>query len=129
LLPWAERFPQDFFREMFRVFGWAWPARTDGSYPGPLGPRYAGKLIRQVIFGNLPEGVLQELDKINPADKKWQRKDRMGQRLTPKFGHPHVEKLVAVVTTIFELSDNKDEFWRNYRRKFKKPGTQIEMTL
>jgi hypothetical protein len=31
LLPWAERFPQDFFREMFRVFGWAWPARTDGS--------------------------------------------------------------------------------------------------
>jgi hypothetical protein len=129
LLPWAERFPKDFFREMFRVFGWAWPVRSDGSYRGPLGPRYAGKLIRQVIFGNLPPGVLGELDKLNPADGKWQRRSRMSQLLTSEIGHPHVEKLVAVVTTLFELSDNKDEFWRNYKRKFKKGPEQIEMEL
>jgi hypothetical protein len=129
LLPWAEQFPQDFFKEMFRVFGWSWPAREDGSYPGPVGPRYAGKLIRQVIFNNLPPGVLEQLDELNPADGKWQRRSRMGQLLTENVGHPHVEKLVAVITTLFEVSDNKAEFWRNYRRKFKKPGDQIEMTL
>jgi hypothetical protein len=129
LLPWAERFPRDFFQEMFRVFGWAWPVQSDGSYRGPLGPRYAGKLIRQVIFGNLPSGVLQELDKLNPADKKWQRRSRMGQLLTSEVGHPHVEKLVAVVTTLFEVSDNKEQFWKNYRRKFKKGPEQIEMEL
>ena len=60
LLPWAERFPVDFFREMFRVYGWPWPYK-DGKYPGPLGPRYAGKLIKKIIFENLPLGVLAEL--------------------------------------------------------------------
>jgi hypothetical protein len=26
LLPWTERFPIEFFREMFRVWGWPWPS-------------------------------------------------------------------------------------------------------
>jgi hypothetical protein len=127
LLPWTAKFPKDFFKEMFRVFGWPWPARIDGSYPGPIGPRYAGKLLRKIIFENLPPGVLEELDRLNPPDAKWQRKNRMTQLLTSGIGHPHVEKLVAVATTLFELSDNKAEFWRHYRRKFKKGPEQIEM--
>lgn len=129
LLPWAERFPKDFFQEMFRVFGWSWPAQRGETYPGPIGPRYAGKLIRQLVFENLPNGVLEELDRLNSPNEKWQRKSRMGQLMTSKIGHPHVEKLVAVITTLFEVSDNKAEFWKNYRRKFKKEPEQIEMDL
>jgi hypothetical protein len=129
LLPWAERFPQDFFKEMFRVFHWPWPARNGSAYPGPIGPRYAGKLIRQLIFDNLPPGVLEELDRLNPPNEKWQRKSRMGSLMTERVGHPHVEKLVAVITTLFEVSDTKEEFWRNYRRKFKKEPEQLEMDL
>ena len=53
----------------------------------------------------------------------------MGSFMTSEIGHPHVEKLVAVVTTLFEVSDNKEEFWRNYRRKFKKGPEQLEMEL
>ena len=129
LLPWAERFPRDFFQEMFRVFGWVWPVREGERYVGPVGPRYAGKLIRQLIFENLPHGVLEELDRLNPPNEKWQRKSRMGSLMTSEKGHPHVEKLVAVITTLFEVSDNKDEFWKNYRRKFKKGHEQLEMEL
>lgn len=129
LLPWAERFPRDFFQEMFRVFGWAWPSGEGVAYQGPIGPRYAGKLIRQLVFDNLPHGVLEELDRLNPPNEKWQRKSRMGSLMTAKTGHPHVEKLVAVITTLFEVSDNKEEFWRNYWRKFKKEPEQIEMEL
>ena len=55
LLPWTERFPIDFFKEMFRVYGWPWPF-TKKEYPGPLGPRYAGKLINKIILENLPPG-------------------------------------------------------------------------
>ncbi len=129
LLPWAERFPKDLFQEMFRVFGWVWPVQEGGKYVGPVGPRYAGKLIRQLIFENLPHGVLEELDRLNPPNEKWQRKSRMGSLMTSEKGHPHVEKLVAVITTLFEVSDNKDEFWKNYRKKFKKDYQQLEMEL
>lgn len=120
LLPWTERFPIEFFREMFRVWGWPWPA-TGVSYKGPLGPRYAGKLIKQIIYGNLPPGVLEELERQNPPDAKWQRKNRMSQLLTEGIGHPHVEKLVANMTMLFRLSDNKTDFWRQYERALGKP--------
>jgi hypothetical protein len=126
LLPWTERFPIDFFREMFRVYGWRWPY-TKEDYPGPLGPRYAGKLIKKIIFENLPPGVLEELDKLNPPNAKWQRKSRMSQLLTTEIGHPHVEKLVAVSHMLFKVSDNKEEFKRNYARAFPKKGDQLEL--
>ncbi|MDB5533661.1 MAG: hypothetical protein JWO28_1976 [Hyphomicrobiales bacterium] len=126
LLPWTERFPTEFFREMFRVYGWAWPY-TEDHYPGPQGPRYAGKLIKQIIFENLPPGVLDELNKLNPPDAKWQRKSRMSQLLSSEFGHPHVEKLVALNTMLFKLSDNKEEFKRHYKKAFPKKGDQFEL--
>lgn len=129
LLPWTEKFPRDFFREMFRVFGWPWPASKGGAYQGPIGPRYAGKLIKQIVYGNLPEGVLEELERRNPHNEKWQRKNRMSQLLSFEIGHPHVEKIVAVITTLFEISDSKEEFWRHYRRKFNKGPEQLELEL
>jgi hypothetical protein len=129
LLPWAERFPIDFFKEMFRLYGWAWPYNSDNDYRGPKGPRYAGKLVRAIIFDNLPPGVLPEMDRLNPPNYRWQRKYRMGQLLTENIGHPHVEKLVAVATMLFRVSDSPEEFWKNYKRAFPKSGDQIELSL
>ena len=128
LLPWAERFPMEFFKEMFRVWGWDWP-QTEDNYKSPQGPRYAGKLVRQIIFENLPPGVLQELDRLNPPNAKWQRKNRMGQLLTKNIGNPHVEKLVAVSTMLFRVSDDKKHFWKNYKKAFPKTGDQGELAL
>lgn len=126
LLPWAERFPIDFFKEMFRIWGWPWPA-SGLAYKGPLGPRYAGKLIKQVIYGNLPPGVLEELEARNPPNEKWQRKNRIGQNLTENVGHPLIDKLVSSVGTLFTISDNKEEFWRHYHRRFPKTGDQLDL--
>jgi len=126
LLPWTEKFPKDFFQEMFRVWGWDWQT-VGSSYKGPIGPRYAGKIIKQVIYENLPPGVLEEIERVNPADRKWQRKSRMSQILSLEIGNPHVEKLVANVTMLFRLSDNKEQFWRNFNRAFPKQGGQIEL--
>ena len=127
LLPWTERFPIEFFKEMFRVYNWPWPYQNSDVYKGPVGPRYAGKIIKKIIFENLPPGVLEELEKRNPPNSKWQRKSRMAQLLTSDIGHPHVEKLVAVATALFRVADNKDAFWRAYRRAFPKIGDQHEL--
>ena len=110
------------------MYGWPWPFNEDG-YKGPLGPRYAGKIIKKIIFENLPPGVLEELERLNPPNKKWQRKSRMAQLLTSEIGHPHVEKLVAVNTALFRISDDRHSFWRAYARAFPKPGDQLELDI
>jgi hypothetical protein len=126
LLPWTKRFPDEFFKEMFRVWGWSWPPTTNG-YRGPLGPRYAGKLVRQLIYENLPPGVLQRLDEISPPDDKWQRRNRFPRALTKDIGQSHLDKLVAQMTLLFRLSDDPDGFWRQYHRAFPRSGDQMEL--
>jgi hypothetical protein len=44
LLPWAKRFPDEFFREMFRLRGWQYHPMTK------QGPRKAGELTSQIVY-------------------------------------------------------------------------------
>jgi len=120
LLPWAERFPRDFYKEMFRLWGWQWPP-ANGDKGGPLGPRYAGKLTNKLVYDQLPPPVTAELKEKSPPNEKWQRRDRIHQFLTEEIGQPHLEKQVAVSTNIMKVCDDKEEFLRKFERAF--PGT------
>jgi P63C domain len=126
LLPWTKRFPDEFFKEMFRVWDWPWPPAST-TYPGPRGPRYAGKLVRSLIYENLPPGVLKRLDEMNPADEKWQRRNRLSQALTPTIGQEHLDKLVAQMTMLFRVSDDPNSFWRIYKKAFQERGKRIQL--
>lgn len=42
LLPWAKRFPDEFYKQMFRLKGW--------EYLGKAKPSYAGKLTNEYIY-------------------------------------------------------------------------------
>lgn len=128
LVPWTQTFPDEFYKEMFRVWNWNWPP-GDGKASGPRGPRYAGKLTKQLIYQNLPPGVLEDLEEKNPANKKWQRKSRHFQYLSEEVGNPHVEKLVAQITMLFRLARDKNDFWHLYKRAFPKSTPQLELDV
>ena len=120
LLPWAERFPSDFYKEMFRLWGWQWPP-ANIEKGGPLGPRYAGKLTNKLVYDQLPPPVTAELKSKSPPDDKWQRRDRLHQYLSEDIGQPHLEKQVAVSTNIMKICDDKEEFQQKFEKAF--PGT------
>lgn len=65
--PWMKTIPESFTDEIYRVYGWKRTANNRG-------PRYAGKLIRQLIYAQLPKPVLPALDEANPANERYQRK-------------------------------------------------------
>lgn len=117
LMPWTSRFPLEFYREMFRLRNWPF-SHISMSSKGPRGPRYAGKLTNHLIWEQLPPSVLPELRRLNPANEKWQRKHRYSQFLTDDIGNPHLEKQVAVVTTLMKISPNWKVFDRNFNRAF-----------
>ena len=61
LLPWAKRFPDEFYRQLFRLRGWQYSPLTVKR------PQYIGKLTNKLIYEKLPPGVLGELRR-----KYWQ---------------------------------------------------------
>jgi len=116
LLPWSKRFPITYYKEMFRLWSWQWPPVS-----GIQGPRYAGKLTKKIIYEQLPPGVLDEIERLNPPDENWQRKNKNSQFLTESIGQPHLEKQIAVITSLLTVSDTKEQFKRHVERLY--PGT------
>ncbi len=113
--PWMQTIPPEFTTEIYRVYGWK-------RSPDNRGPRYAGKLIRQLIYERLPKPVLPKLDEMNPSNSKYQRKHRHHQFLTDKQGLDHFRSQVITVMTLLRISKNKADFTRHLEAYF---GSQL----
>ena len=110
LLTWTKRFPDEFYRQLFRLRGWQY---------SPLSikrPQYVGKLTNELIYEKLPPGVINELRKKNPTVRPGYRRHKHHQFLTEDIGNPHLERHIASVTTLMRAASN----WRNFERLFKR---------
>ncbi len=96
LMPWAKRFPDEFYKQMFRLKGW--------TYTGSNRPQYVGKLTNQYIYDQLPDGVLEELKQKTPRNKK------LHQSLTESVGVPHLDKQLQKTIGLMQASDTWEEF-------------------
>jgi hypothetical protein len=111
-LPWTRRFPPEFYEQMFRLLGWQYR---------PLSlkrPRLVGKLTSQLVYEKLPKGLLDDLRRKNPADETGRRKRKHHRFLTNDIGNPHLEKHLAVVTTLMRISPNWRVFMAHFSRAF-----------
>lgn len=96
LMPWAKRFPDEFYKQMFRLKGW--------TYASTNRPQYVGKLTNQYIYDQLPDGVLEELKQKTPKNKK------LHQSLTESVGVPHLDKQLHKTIGLMQASDTWEEF-------------------
>lgn len=114
LLPWTQRFPLQFYEEMYRLLRW----NLDPA--GRAKPGYVGKLTNALVYEHLPDGVLVELRTNNPVDPDTgRRKFRHHQFLTQDVGNPHLEKHLSKVIALMQAADSWGEFKRMFRRVFK----------
>lgn len=121
LMPWTKRFPDSFYEEMFRLHGWDYDPESVAR------PGVVGKFTNTYIYEQLPPGVLKELRNINPKDEQGRRKNRHHQLLTEDVGNRHLERQIAVTTTLMRAADSWPSFKRLFARAFRKEGDQIEL--
>lgn len=112
LLPWAKRFPDEFYKQMFRLKGW--------TYSGKNKPQYVGKLTNQYIYDQLPEGVLQELKEKTPKNKK------LHQSLTESVGVPHLDKQLQKTIGLMQASDTWEEFEVLFEKAMKQANRKLD---
>lgn len=118
LLPWTKRFPNEFFKQLYKLNGWNY---IEGSHKRP---RYVGKMVNALVYDHLPPGVLPELKRLNPPNESGRRKHAHHQLLTPETGHPHLDKQVIEVTALMRVSDDKTMFKKLFEKAFPKPKKQ-----
>ncbi len=122
LLPWTRRFPDAFFKEIYRLNGWKF---QEGNH---LHPRMVGKMVNQLVYEQLPKGVLTELRQRNPVMPSGYRRWKHHQLLSEHIGQPHLSNQVATVVALMRASDTKHEFERLFSRAFpSSDGTQMDL--
>lgn len=116
LLPWTKRFPDEFYRELFRLRGWSYDPLSVKR------PVLVGKLTNLLIYKQLPQGVLDELKQRNPIDADGHRKHYHHQFLTEDVGDVHLERQIVAATTLMRISSSWQVFKRLFDRAFPKDG-------
>jgi hypothetical protein len=107
---WVKTFPDDFYRELFRLR--RWPFKEDVVRKTPL----VGKLTLDLVYDRLAPGVRQRLQEVNPKNEKGYRKHKLFQRLTEDVGDPSLRAHLASVITLMKVSDEWDAFMKLMNR-------------
>jgi len=116
LMKWAKTFPDEFYRQLFRLRGWRY------SYTSIKRPALVGKLTNDLVYDRIAPGVLDELKHKNPKTSKGTRKHRHHQWLTPEIGHPRLREHLASVIVLMKASAKWDDFKRMINRALPKYG-------
>lgn len=101
---WVRTFPDDFYRELFRLRGLEYPRDTVQR------PQYFGHLTNDVVYRRLAPGVLEELKHVTPRDDKGRARHKYFQRLTTNVGYPKLREHLGSVVTLMKLSGDWREF-------------------
>lgn len=118
---WAKRFPDEFYKQMFRLKGWQWRGM---SIPRP---QVVGRYTKDIVYERLAPGILEELERLNPIDQAGRRSHRHHQHLTDDVGHPALSQHLHAVITLMRISNNWGSFKRNLVKAFPRFGDQLEL--
>jgi hypothetical protein len=123
LAAWAKRFPDEFYKEIFRLKGWKWQGMSVNR------PSVVGKYTNDLVYERLAPGILTQLRTRNPSDDQGRRRVRHHQWLTDDIGHPALAQHLHAVTGFMRASATWEQFYRMLNRAFPKKGQTIEMQL
>lgn len=113
---WAKRFPDEFYKEMFRLKGWEWNVAKVKR------PSVVGRYTNDLVYERILPTLLKELQNLNPKDEKGHRKHKHHQWLTDDVGHPKLQEHIYAVLGLMRASVNWEQFYRMLQRAFPKFG-------
>jgi len=123
LQPWVKTFPSDFYQEMFRLRGLAFPATTVKR------PQYFGLLTNNIVYDRIAPGVLKELQRGVPRNDAGRPTAKYFQKLTQNAGYPKLREHLGSVVTIMKLSDTWNGFEQTLDKIHPKFGSTLPLDL
>src|SRR6266545_62801 len=122
-LKWAKTFPDEYYRQLFRLRGWPY------SPMNMKRTQLIGKLTNIIVYEKLPPTVLDELRRLNPVvnKKTGRRHATFHQYLSADIGQVDLRDHLLQLIAVMRLSSNWKAFLNNFRKAFPGPdGYQEE---
>jgi P63C domain len=123
LQPWVRTFPAEYYQELFRLRGLAFPG---GSVRRP---QYFGVLTNDIVYKRLAPGVLEELRRVTPRNDEGRPTAKYFQSLTTNAGYPKLREHIGKVIAMMQLSNDYSDFKLKLERLLPPHSDQIRLAL
>jgi hypothetical protein len=123
LAAWAKRFPDEFYRQIFRLRNWQWKGMKVNR------PQVVANYTKDFVYSRLAPGILEELEERMPKDDKGRKRGAYTQLFTEDVGHPALAQHLHAVTALMTASRNWDDFKRMINIALPKRGTNLEFNF
>lgn len=117
---WTKTFPDNFYKELFRLKKLGYPSMAGGKKPG-----YVGHWTNDIVYSRIAPGILSELKEKNPRTENRGRKKKHHQYLSREIGHPALTEHISNVT--FLMSGCTD--WADFKKKLDRAKPKFGNTL
>jgi hypothetical protein len=111
---WAKRFPDEFYKEIFRLRNWTWRGMKVNR------PRAMANYTNNIVYARLAPGILSDLQRRNPINEKGRRESRHHQWLTEDIGHPALAQHLYGVIGLLRIANSWPEFMSMLDRAYPK---------
>lgn len=119
---WAKRFPDEFYRHIFRLREWTWKGR--GTNP----PQVVARYTTDLVYERLAPGIVKELETKNPL-VNGKRKAKHHQWLTEEVGHPALAQHLHAVIGLMRASSNWEQFKQMMDAAFPRRGDTLPLFI
>lgn len=123
LRKWAKTFPDDFYKEMFRLRGWEYKPWTVAR------PAVIGHFTNNLVYDRLAPGALEELKKKNPKQPSGRRQHKHFQWLTEDVGDPRLREHLSAVIALMKAANDWGQFKKMVDRALPRYGDTMELAL
>lgn len=124
LLKWQQKFPDTFYYEIFRLNNWDYTVNGIKKRPGVI-----GTWTNELIYKQLPKGILEELKVKTPKSDSGNYTARFFQSLTPDIGHPALTAQIYKVIGIMSSCHNWNEFKTRFNIMVDRANGQTELNF
>jgi hypothetical protein len=123
-LKWAKMFPDEFYRQVFRLQGWNYNPLDNRR------PKVVGKLTNDVVYKKLPPGVLDKLRELNPVKNKktWRRSGTHTQFLSEDVGQQDLRDHFLQIMPLMRASKTWSGFIKLLEIAMPDPAALVEGT-
>jgi len=122
LLPWQKRFPDIYYKELFRLNNWDFTVNGIKKRPGVI-----GKWTNILVYEQLPKGVLDKLKDKTPKSSAGNYTARFHQSLSLDVGEPNLTAQITKVIALFQVADNMEQLWGLFKKMRNREQGQLDI--
>jgi hypothetical protein len=122
LAKWVKRFPDEFYKEVFRLRGWHYDPTNSRR------PMQMAKLTIDLVYDRIGPGITKELqEKRQEIYAATGRRGKLQQILTPEIGHPALQHHLSGL--IFMAKSFRNNDWHGFYEAVERVAKRYNRTM